>query len=647
MTEQFPFARSVTYRPDIDGLRAVAVLSVLLGHLNMTYLTGGFVGVDIFFVISGYLISAIILTEIEQSRFSVLRFYERRIRRIFPALFCVLLVVSIVAFVYLLPSELISYCKALLATVGFVSNFYFLSNSNYFDLPTTSPLLHTWSLAVEEQFYLVFPPFLLMIRWLFRRRFKIVITVVAVVSFIVSVIVVKYDQNNAFYMLYSRAWELLIGTMLSQRMFPRLGSRWSRNVVTFVGACLLAYPILFYTLQTPFPGLGALMPCVGTALIIGAGDSGPSLVNSALSWRPVVFVGLISYSLYLWHWPVLVFQQMGIITPDVHELPQQLAVLLTRHRLNLIFDFAIPFVLATLSWRFVERPFRTGKLRLSGRPLFAFASVLICVFISVALVAETEQGFPNRFSRASLQVAAQSDMTEFGETTRGGKCFIGMDTHFEQFDFKDCLREDSSKSNYLLLGDSKAAMLYYGLSQIMPKVNLMQANVTGCGTFIDPVGDRDCVKLSRYIYHEYLPTHKVDAVILCKHWAANDLGRLNETVEWSKRSHIQLIIIGPNPTYDMPLPRLEAYAIAWNKPKMVSQHLDGEVARLDEQMADLAKTVWHVQYVSLYRVICQNGPCREFVDPARTVPMLLDTGHLTPLASEFVANHLKTEGIFQ
>jgi peptidoglycan/LPS O-acetylase OafA/YrhL len=647
MSERISAIPELHYRPDIDGLRAVAVLSVLASHLDMTRLAGGFVGVDIFFVISGYLISSIILKDIGMGRFSIVGFYERRIRRIFPALFIMLLAVSIGAIIFLLPSELISYGNALLSTLGFASNFYFLSNSNYFDLPTTSPLLHTWSLAVEEQFYLVFPLFILLIRKFFPQRFKVAIAGMAIASFLLSVVLVPYHQNNAFYMLYTRAWELLIGTMLSQRMFPRIDSLWLRNLVTLIGFTFIAYPVIFYTLATPFPGLNALMPCLGTALIIGAGESGSSVVGTALTWRPVVFIGLISYSLYLWHWPVIVFHRMGIINISSLGAEHLLGALLTRHRLNLLLDIGLPIVLAAISWRFIERPFRSGKLRLTGRPLFALAGGVMCVFVALSLTVIATGGFPRRFSEASLQMAAKSDITEFAKATRGGICFVGGGRdHFENFDTVTCLREDPTKKNYLLLGDSKAAMLYPGLSLALQDVNLMQANNAGCGAFFDPSGDRDCIKMMKFIYEDYLPKHRVDTLILCKHWAPNDLDRLAETVQWSKKNQIPLIIVGPNPTYDIPFPRLEAYSIAWKKPEMVREHLDSEVKPLDDHMAELAKNTWQVEYVSLYKAICQNGSCREFADSAKTIPMLLDQGHLSPAASALVARSLVSEGVF-
>lgn len=635
------------YRPDIDGLRAVAVLSVIAGHLGMARFSGGFVGVDVFFVISGYLISSIILTHISEGRFSIVEFYERRIRRIFPALFFMLLIISTLTIIFSLPSELLSYSRALLSTLGFASNFYFLSNSNYFDLPTTSPLLHTWSLAVEEQFYLVFPLFILLTRRFLPQRLRVAIIGFALVSFVLSVVLVHYDQNNAFYMLYTRAWELLLGTMLSQGMFPRIGSLWLRNLITATGLGFIVYPVVFYTLATPFPGLNALMPCLGATLVIGGGESGSSVAGSVLAWRPVVFIGLISYSLYLWHWPVIVFQQMGVININSIWAPHLLGALLTRHRLALLLDLGLPIVLATISWRVIERPFRTGRLRLTGRPLFVTAGATIFAFLMLSFGIVATGGMPRRFSEASLQIAAKSDITEFAKATRGGTCFVGgARYHFEDFQKSTCLREDPAKKNYLLLGDSKAAMLYPGLSLALQDVNLMQANTAGCGAFLEPYGDRDCIKMMKFIYGDYLLKHRVDAIILCKHWAANDLDSLDQTVKWSKRNHIPLIIVGPNPTYDVPFPRLEAYSIAWNRPEMVSGHLDGEVRLLDDRMASLAKYTWQVEYVSLYKAICNDGFCREFVDPGRTIPMLLDQGHLSPAASTLIARNLVREGLF-
>ncbi len=301
------------YRADIDGLRAVAVLSVLAFHIGLSRFGGGFVGVDVFFVISGYLISSIIFADINASRFTITGFYERRIRRIFPALVAMLVVASVVAVIYLLPGELVDYAKSLLAATGSASNVYFWSHSGYFASPTSKPLLHTWSLAVEEQFYISFPLFLLLVRRFWPQRLRTAVVALFFLSFVSSCVVVSRNADTAFYMPYTRAWELLLGTLLSLNIFPRLRLAWTRNVATLTGIGMIGWSVLFYSQETLFPGASALLPCVGSALIIWAGEGGTSLVGSALSWRPVVFIGLISYSLYLWHWPVIVLRHMGML----------------------------------------------------------------------------------------------------------------------------------------------------------------------------------------------------------------------------------------------------------------------------------------------------------------------------------------------
>ena len=305
--------KALAYRADIDGLRAVAVLSVVAFHLGITKTPGGFVGVDVFFVISGYLISSIVFYEIASSRFSIVNFYERRIRRIFPALFAMLAGFSVLAAVYLLPTELVNYAKSLLAATASASNFYFWQHSGYFDAPLSQPLLHTWSLAVEEQFYLTFPLFLVVVRKVFPDKLRTAVVALFAMSLIASAVVVARNQSAAFYMPYTRAWELLLGTLLSLGMFPRMNSWLQRNAATIAGLAMIAFSVVFYSERTLFPGLSALVPCVGSALIIGAGETGPSVVSRFLSWRPMVFIGLISYSLYLWHWPIVVLQHMGVL----------------------------------------------------------------------------------------------------------------------------------------------------------------------------------------------------------------------------------------------------------------------------------------------------------------------------------------------
>ena len=276
---------------------------------------GGFIGVDVFFVISGFLISSVILREIETESFSLKEFYRRRIRRILPALMVMMLVTAVVNSYYMLPSQLYAVAKSLLAATFSLSNFYFLSTSGYFSSNADKPLLHTWSLAVEEQFYILFPLFLLFLRRFFPNRFKSAILSVAAVSFVLSVWVVHKSPTAAFYLPTTRAWELLLGTMLAIDVFPRVETALGRNLLSATGLLAILIPGFTYTGSVPFPGASALVPCAGAAFIIAAGETGSSIVGRLLSLKPIVFIGLISYSLYLWHWPIILFQHMAMLQP--------------------------------------------------------------------------------------------------------------------------------------------------------------------------------------------------------------------------------------------------------------------------------------------------------------------------------------------
>ena len=301
------------YRPDIDGLRAVAVVPVVLYHAGVPALTGGFVGVDVFFVISGYLITGIVAAGIAAGSFSIVEFYERRARRILPALFVVLAASVAAGWWLLLPEPLERFAKSLLAATLFGSNFWFLDSARDYFAPGSdfAPLLHTWSLAVEEQFYLFFPPLLWAVaRWRRGREVRLVAWL-SLASFLGAVVVVAVDPPLAFYLAPLRIWELGLGALLALRPVPRLAARWQREGLGALGLAGIAVAVFGYDDLTPFPGFAALAPCLGALAIIAVG-SGGSVVNRALAIRPVVFVGLISYSLYLWHWPILAFLRVRL-----------------------------------------------------------------------------------------------------------------------------------------------------------------------------------------------------------------------------------------------------------------------------------------------------------------------------------------------
>jgi len=329
------------YRPEIDGLRAVAVVAVLLYHAQLGIVPGGFLGVDIFFVISGFLITGIIEAELAAGRFSILRFYERRIRRIIPALMVMMLLCIPLAWRLMLPDDLENFGQSLIATTAFANNVLLMLTSGYFALAAEfKPLIHTWTLGVEEQYYLIVPLLLAAIfRWGGRRLTIVVIATITVLSFVVALVCVRYAPTAGFYLLPSRAWELGAGSLVALVPNPadRRGSLAALGLATITGSLLLA--------GERFAGLvwPMALPVAGTCLVLAYGRAA-TLTARVLAWRPAVIVGLISYSLYLYHQPVFAFARIASLD-EPSRAPMALLI-------------APIFVLGWLSWRFLERPFR-------------------------------------------------------------------------------------------------------------------------------------------------------------------------------------------------------------------------------------------------------------------------------------------------
>jgi peptidoglycan/LPS O-acetylase OafA/YrhL len=393
-----PLIQSFRYRPEVDGLRAVAVLAVVLFHAGLGF-PGGYIGVDVFFVISGYLITSLIVNDLQQGRFTIVNFWERRARRIIPALAAVVLATLIAGWFLLLPRDYAALGKSAAWQSLFAANIYFwkATVSGYFlGAADEMPLLHTWSLAVEEQFYLIVP---LVLTALFRypglrtrRVLAALFGVGILVSLCASIYYVAYHRSLAFYFLPSRAWELLLGATLA--ILPAawmIHQRPVREIVSYAGLAGILVPCLLYTGQTPFPGLAALPPCLGTALVVwgnGRVEQGipPSSLGRLLATRPVVFIGLISYSLYLWHWPILAFSKYYLAGEP----------LAPGNRIALV---ALAFVLAILSWRFIETPFRR-KIRCARRKsVFTFAATALGASVTLGAAIFVLHGLPQRLPK--------------------------------------------------------------------------------------------------------------------------------------------------------------------------------------------------------------------------------------------------------
>jgi peptidoglycan/LPS O-acetylase OafA/YrhL len=431
---------TIRYRPDIDGLRAIAVLAVVAFHVSQPFLPGGYLGVDIFFVLSGFLITSIVWSDITTERFSIVRFYDRRLRRIMPAMLVLLVITTLTALALLLPAGLIGYGKSLLSTLGFVANVYFWRDTDYFSADAAEkPLLHLWSLGVEEQFYILFPlTLLLLARWWPRGALASIIAL-TIGSLITNVLALRVGgAAPAFFLLPTRAWELGVGAALavvSPDTAPGRGSRPVANVIAVLGLLLLLggliHPLAGYA-NVPV----AVPVVIGTGLLIFAGRAPLPLVNRLLGVRPLVFCGLISYSLYLWHWPILVFERYYMI----NELTAG----------QLIPALALMMCCAVLSWKYVERPFRSRSMSISAVRLTAGAGVAALGVGAFALIASN--GVPGRLSADAAVVNAavgshyRCPMSEYLQFGAGRACQMNLRSR------------DPNAAEVVLLGNSHAQM---------------------------------------------------------------------------------------------------------------------------------------------------------------------------------------------
>lgn len=455
----------MNYRAEIDGLRAVAVLPVILFHAGFSLFSGGFVGVDIFFVISGYLITTILIEDAAKGRFSLLRFYERRARRILPALFFVMLVCLPFAWAWMLPSQMKAFSESLAAVSLFVSNILFWFESGYFAAAAEEkPLLHTWSLAVEEQYYLIFPVLLIAAWRLGRDRVFWMIAVLALASLALSEWGWRHAPSANFYLIPTRAWELFAGS-LSAFIVHRRGVR-ANNLLATAGLAALVFAIFAFDEHTPFPSLYALVPVGGVVLLILFAGA-ETWAARALSLRWVVALGLISYSAYLWHQPLFAFARIRTIEEPSGTLMLALS--------------GAALVLAALSWRFVEQPFRGPASFLKKRwQVFTLSLLGMAFFIGMALVIDQNDGFRGRFDRlVAGDVNHEIIHRAIGTTYPVCEAEAIAARAVTANGFLRCRQSRPGAVDWVLLGDSHAEHLFLGLAEQRPDKNTAYYTMAG------------------------------------------------------------------------------------------------------------------------------------------------------------------------
>ena len=432
------------YRAEIDGLRALAVLPVILFHAGFDWFSGGFIGVDVFFVISGYLITTILIKDIEDSGISTIAFYERRVRRILPALFFVMLVCIPFAWMWMLPDALENFGQSLVSTSLFSNNLLLMVTSGYWDLASEyKPLMHTWSLAVEEQFYIIFPIFLIF-AWRFgKNKVLWIIIFVSLISFTLSEYGWRLNSNTNFYNSLTRAWELLAGSIAAIVAYQK-GLK-NNNGLALLGLIAVLYSIFSFNEETPFPSAFTLVPVIGSVLIILYADN-RTFTAKILSTKILVGIGLISYSLYLWHQPIFAFARI--------------------YKQNIITDFEsyiyvlLSIFLAFLTWKYVETPFRKKK-NFSSFKIFSYSVLMMIFFISIGLYFHASNGAPQRIfvlddyerSTHEIKIANLNDVTE-----------------------ENNLNNDLNDKHIFILGDSFATDIAYLFSYHKPKIKFSLEN---------------------------------------------------------------------------------------------------------------------------------------------------------------------------
>lgn len=458
----------LSYRPDIDGLRAVAVVPVVLFHAGFPQFSGGFVGVDVFFVISGFLITGIIAKEIDRDSFSIAEFYRRRARRILPALTAMVLAVLAAGFFVLTPDQYFTVGRASLWIAAFASNFFFWRNTSYFEAGSSfEPLLHTWSLAVEEQFYIFFPILLMLLK---RHRMRVTVLVsLGIASFVLSCALVRMAPGAAFYLLPTRAWQLITGGLLVLGMFGPPPNARVAAMLSWIGLALIVVPTVAYEATTPFPGVAAVPPTLGAALLIWSGSEG---AGRLLSTRPMVSIGLASYSIYLWHMPIFEFAKY--LKGSSLEPATALALSLA--------SVGVGF----LSLRFIERPFR-GTSQISLQRLAVLASAGIPLVAAPALAVTLMQGVPARLSPEARDAISVAD----DETRHPIQC-LSLDQKWIDPSAPCILGSENAAPTTLLWGDSHAMVTATAMEAAAYAANasfLFAANADcpiGIGFRIDP-----------------------------------------------------------------------------------------------------------------------------------------------------------------
>ncbi|MCE7059698.1 acyltransferase family protein [Dyadobacter sp. CY343] len=608
------------FRYDINALRAIAVIGVVLFHFKLPFFSGGFAGVDVFFVISGYLMSRIVITGIESGKFSILNFYARRAQRIIPALSFLILCLFIFCFFVYLPIDYKVVAKNAIASLLFYSNVLY-NNSNYFDPSSdTNMLLHTWSLSVEWQFYLILPVGLVAVNRLFRisRSGYLYLFSLSIISiFLVTLFITKYKPNSSFYLLPTRSWEMLLGG-LAFLTENKIQTRYNK-IIAIIGYAVIFSCFYLLNETLPWPGIYTLPAVLGTFLIICMN------INDfkVLRYEFTQYLGKISYSLYLWHWPLYVIAiYLGVETSLVTSIILIIASLLA----------------ATISYKYIESIRFENNLRLVS------GSVALVI---IGLVFANQDVNRFIFDQETLNISqySQTHQKEHDDQFSVGKCFItAQHDGLKDYNADQCLELDINKKNYLLIGDSHSAHLSQSLREIFLKnnMNLIQASGSGCLPLIKKNGKIRCTELIDFVYKNYLPKNasNIDGVIISANWVSGDHNELpdeiEETIAYLKKLSLNTIILGQNETYTIAFSSIAARETEYGK-LLRNRYRDDKSRQINSILKDRLKS----RYIEIYDM--QGVPKLT----SKNTPYMYDQNHYTKSGADLVTQIIWYNPLFQ
>lgn len=615
------------YRKDIDGLRAIAVISVVINHIFPSHLPGGFVGVDIFFVISGYLITGHLFKDLISGNFSIVTFYAKRVKRIFPALILVLFLVYVYGFAYVLADQFKDIGKHIAGGAGFLSNFVLMNESGYFDANAeTKLLLHLWSLAVEEQFY-IFWPIIIFLVYKIKRHLSFTLLLI-LLSFAVCVLFTDSYPVEAFYSPVTRAWELLFGAalaLISYEKNSRYQSRDISNIASYVGLVMIGVAVINFDKGYTYPDYWAIFPVAGAAILIVFENS--IISQKFLSSKLMVGIGVISYPLYLWHWPLITVVRDELGRPVT--ISEGIGVII------------LSVMLAWVTWRFVELPIRYRNA-LQVRYLL----LLMLIIGVLGFNAYYRDGITTR--HRYLLGGVSEYYYDKEKDQRRHTCFL-MDESDQPHNFSGMCTSSVDRSYKIVLwGDSHAAAFYPGLRklELQGEIGVSQFNIAGCGGYLADGKNKHC-DAGNLAALQQITRINPDLVILHKKWQPKDINKFRDTVSELKNLGLKVLVIGPTPRWSPDLPgQVVKYWRRYNNlpPAYWQSGLDErEVSFEEDEKWRIESNKLGAIYYSAYNYMCKRDiGCLVLIPNTPNALTVYDGTHISSAAAIYIAEDVYT-----